>query len=268
MGFFNRLFGHKKEPPENDNEGDQPHEPPSAQRVAARALALSVVLYRASLEQDPRNKDFQKFHARLPEWIDGLGLASELEPQEASLVRAPLGRADERAAINASWRGEGLAVLAWALGRFQLPVYDQMADPRQSTASVGFSEEKLATLDTGVARELLAGAQLAPPGVIGVFTSHITVVGWRLRQFRLSPGPLDYVGLLRAYPNFKQHWLEHARFIDGDLVIGDQAIADAPSDYVATCEGSADERRIAAYWLAGDHPLYSHVDPSTILSSA
>jgi hypothetical protein len=270
MGVFDWLFGKKSESVEKveDAESDQPHDPPTAQRVAARAMVLGLVAYRASLEQSPGNAEFKRLHARLPEWIESLGLAAELEPQEAALLGAPLGRGDPRVVTNSGWRTEGLAVLGWAMSRFELPTYDFQADPRAATASVGFTEEKLAAMDIAEARELLRSATVASPPVIGVFSSHITVVGWRLRQFRLAPGRMDYVGLLRSYPKFKEHWLENARFIDGDLAIGDQAIADAPAEYVSTCEGSADERRIAAYWLQGDDPIYSRVDPSTLLSCA
>ena len=269
MGILNWLFGGKDNvPPTDDSDNDQPHDPPTAQRVAARALALALVAYRASLEQAPENPEFQRFRARLPEWIDALGLAAELEPAEAALLRAPLGRADRKVVTNSGWRTEGLAVLSWAMARFDLPGYDSLADPRAATASVGSSEEKLAAMDTAEARELLANAKLGSPGAIAFFASHITVVGWRLRQFRLAPGPMDYASYLRQHPAFKQHWLENDGIIDGDLALGEWAISSAPADFVATCEGSADERRIAAYWLQGDNPIYSKVDPSTLLTCA
>ena len=255
-------------PPAEDDERDQPQVPPTPQRVAARAMVLGLVLYRASIEQFRKDAAFKKLHALLPEWIDRLGLAAELEPQEDEMLRARLGRADPRVVTNAAWRSEGLAVLAWALNRFELPVYDQLADPRAATASVGFAEEKLAAMDTAAAKDLLLHAEIRPVPAIGMFASHITVVGWRLRQFGLQPGPMDYASYLRAYPNFKEHWLENVRIINGDLAIGDQAIADAPAEDVATCEGSAVERQIAAYWLQGDGPIYSEVDPSTLLSCA
>src|SRR6267142_7027931 len=187
MGMFDWLFGGKQQPPpEDESESAQPHVPPSAQRVAARAMALSTVLYRASIEQFPGDAAFKKLQSQLPDWIESLGLTAELEPQEADLLRTRLGRADPRVVTNSSWRSEGLAVLGWALGRFELPVYDQMADPRAATASVGFSEEKLASMDTAAAQDLLLQAKVGHPGAIGVFASHITVVGWRLRQFRLA----------------------------------------------------------------------------------
>src|SRR5712664_1013711 len=95
MGMFDWLFGGKQQPPpEDESESEQPHVPPSAQRVAARAMVLSTVLYRASIEQFPGDAAFNKLHAQLPDWIASLGLTAELEAQEAALLRARLGRAD------------------------------------------------------------------------------------------------------------------------------------------------------------------------------
>jgi hypothetical protein len=94
---------------------------PSAERVARRALVLSLMLYRASLEKFSDEEKYEALHRRLPEWVERLGLASELEKEEHDFLRVPLGKADESVVRNAGWRNEGLGVLAWALQRFDLP---------------------------------------------------------------------------------------------------------------------------------------------------
>jgi hypothetical protein len=83
----------------------------------------------------------------------------------------------------------------------------------------------------------------------------------------MYPGPWDLVGYLRRQASFREGWLEGLRIVDGDLAIGDQAIANAPAEKVQTCERVAEERQIAAYWLEGDDPVYSRVDPTTLLSA-
>jgi hypothetical protein len=140
-----------------------------------------------------------------------------------------------------------------------LPPYDQpIFPPDDVQQSVGF-------LSPSGEEDLRDAAVLRPSAEIDRFARQITVVSWRLRQFHLSPGRMDFVGDLRAHPNFKDIWLEHLRLIDGDLALGDKCIAAASEEEVRRCTSIAVERQIAAYWLQGDDPIYSQVNPATIL---
>jgi hypothetical protein len=152
--------------------------------------------------------------------------------------------------------------------------YDELTSPRKTVASVGLSDELLATGDTAPAKKLFRDAELPPAAEIDRFASHITIVNWRLRTYRLAKmagGPqntdksMDFVGYLRAHSSFKESWLKGLRLVGNDLAIGGKAIGDAPPDEVGRCESIAVERQIAAYWLQGDGPVYSKVDASTIL---
>src|SRR5262249_34991627 len=108
------------------------HPPPSARRVAARALALSAVVCRAYLEMsraDMPSESWEPQRAHLFARLQGLGIAPELEPPERAFLHVPVGGADPRLVTDAAWRGEGLAVLAWALNRFELPAHDEQAFP-------------------------------------------------------------------------------------------------------------------------------------------
>jgi hypothetical protein len=235
--------------------------PPPARRVAARAMVLAGVVGRAVLEMNREDlRDPDRIRQQPFPWLKGVGIARELEPRERDFLRKPIGRAD-RAVVNESiWRVEGLAVLAWALNRFTLPAYDEAVSPVPAQASVGFGSRE-------VARELLDSGSLRPSSEIERFATHATLVTWRLRQFRLSPGPWDFVGYLRRHASFREAWLEDLRIVDGDLALGAQSIANAPAEKVQHCERIALERHIAAYWLQGDDPTYSKVDPTTLLSA-
>jgi tetratricopeptide (TPR) repeat protein len=273
--------------------------PPSAQRVAARALVLSAVIYRAEMESD-RFGDAESWRKQLLRWVDALDLGLELEPGERDLLHAPVGVADKQAIVNAYWRASGLGVLAWALHRIELPAYDQNVDLPRAVARLGFSEEFLSAMDTTRARDLVQMAGLRPAEDINHFASHITIVSWRLRQFQLDPdrmapsiefdvqgakpvpietsptlrkhiGPgigerMDFVAYLRQHPRFKEEWLNGLRLIDRDLAIGDTTLAEASVEEVQRCTSNAVECQIAAYWLQGDDRTYSNVNPSTLLS--
>ena len=112
-------------------------DPPSAQRVVARAMVLAMLDFRAEMEQWPRAKTDRGLHACLTEAVDRLDLSSEMEPTERDFVRSPLGRAHEAVSVASSWRVEGLAVLAWSLKRFELPPHDTMVPPLAVRAGSG-----------------------------------------------------------------------------------------------------------------------------------
>jgi hypothetical protein len=205
-----------------------------------------------------------------------------------------VGQADEQVFLNAIWRAEGLGVLAWALGRFELPAYDRLVEADAAQQAVGF-------LEPDRDRDLRKVAALRPDSEIARLSSHVTVVSWRIRQFRIDParaaasvafqvggprpvpvagssamqqntGPgigtvMDFAGYLRAHPRFQEYWLTGLRLVDGDLAIGSKSIAAADPGDVKTCASIAVERQIAAYWLQGTEPTYSKVDASTLLSS-
>jgi hypothetical protein len=255
---------------------------PTARRVAARATVLSAVAYRAELEREYGvgiHEHAEGRRALLP-WLARSGLLSELEADERRFLETPAGGVVEQAAVDFSWRAEGLGVLTWALGRFELPPYDQVTDLAAALQGAGFLEP----VEEPDPRE---SAVLRPDPEIGRFSTHATIVAWRLRQFRIKRDsevfqqsteafgrgrsgvgePMDFVAFLRSYPNFKGRWLEDLRLIDGDLAIGETGIAGASPDDVARCASIARERQLAAYWLEGDDVTYSHVNPMTVLSA-
>ena len=45
------------------------------------------------------------------------------------LLKTPLGKLAKKDGVDTDWRTEGLAVLAWALGKYELPNYETQAGP-------------------------------------------------------------------------------------------------------------------------------------------
>jgi hypothetical protein len=111
---------------------------PTADRVARRALALAAVVCRSGIEPEADNPEVEEFRSGLLEWLSAVGVADELEPEERAILEAPAGTLSPQESINASWRGEGLVVLAWALGRYELPSYDLIADSPDAARTLGF----------------------------------------------------------------------------------------------------------------------------------
>jgi hypothetical protein len=227
-------------------------------------MVLAAVVFRAYVEMNLKDlpaDSLKPGRDHVFAWLKGLGATAEMERQERAFLYAPFGRADPVLVTNAAWRGEGLAVLAWALNRFALPVYDEQAfppDPAQE--AVGF-------IKPDVAREVLESASLRSPDDIERYATHATLVTWRFRTFRMYPGPWDFEAYLHRHAAFRDSWLDGLRILDGDLAVGDQPIAQAPAEKVQNCERMAVERQIAAYWLEGDDAVYSKVDPTTLLTA-
>lgn len=280
MGMRDWLFGKKDKEPKQHHESSSVHDPPTARRVAERAHVLATVICRAFLEiQRDTIEDAEGLRGNLLAWLASLDISAELEPHELALLQSTVGHADEKATINASWRGEGLAVLAWALRCFELPAYDVSVFPPDPV------QERIGFMNAATATALLDGATLRGSEEISRFASHMTIVNWRLRQFGLSRGSalyraninalhpfghgvgerMDFVGYLSVHPAFKDYWLHGLRFVEKDLAIGNSGIADASPEEVQRCTSIANERQIAAYWLRGDHLTYSKVDPATLL---
>jgi hypothetical protein len=201
MGFFDRLLGSKRAPLRgSDARSDGPpnppgHEPaekpsPSPQRILARARVLAAMVARATLEREIAQGEYtarenERIRRNLVRWIKKSGLNPELEAQEYEFLATPVSRACERDVIDAEWRSEGLAVLMWALQRFELPPYDQGGTEDLAVERIGF-------LSSVAQADRSEPPRLRPAQEMDRFRSHITIVSWRLTQFRVSREHLLY----------------------------------------------------------------------------
>jgi len=239
--------------PAKAEEAEEPI-PPTPERVARRALVMSAVVCRAFLERDAGNEEVEELRKRLDRWLRDLGIADELEEWEAELLRKPLGALQSRESIDASWLSEGLAVLAWAMGRYELPGYDESVDPQDVTGSLLFLQDE--------ARELLRVPRLRPAAEIEAFQNTVFSLHWRLRQYQLAPAPMNFEEFART-AWFGPLSLDGLRLAENDLAIGALPISVAPEAELSHCHSVAQERHRAANWLMGHDEVYSQVDTST-----
>jgi hypothetical protein len=198
-------------------------QPPTAARVARRALVLTAIGSRACLEEeDPSEEWVQRSHGDTLAWVDAIDIGDEIEPDEWEVLQRPPGRLEQRAMIDSTWRLEGLAVLAWALGRFDMPAYDQLVAAQDLVYALGF-------LNVELAREILANAHLRPPAELEICCKQMLGLHWRLRDYTLRPQAMDF----RAFAQncwFGTFDLGPFRLINDDLALGDHPIHDAPED--------------------------------------
>ncbi|HIP47338.1 MAG TPA: DUF4272 domain-containing protein [Campylobacterales bacterium] len=118
---------------------------PSAERVAKRAMVLSALVCRGFIEVESP-ADVEELRASLLPWLDMLGAREEMEKDELIALTAPLGGLDAQAQINLAWAVEGLAVLAWAMQRYELHADDTLAEPQSITNTMIFLHESAKAL--------------------------------------------------------------------------------------------------------------------------
>jgi hypothetical protein len=245
---------------DEDEDEDDETPPPAAARVARRAVVLTAVSARGVIERDFRYngdsvEDARRKLATVIGWLDQLGLDDELEPEERRVLEAQPGELELQDAINALWRVEGLAVLAWALRLSELPRYDQVADIDALWPAIGF-------LDADRARALLDRPELRPADELDGFGDQMLGYHWRLRDYGLRPQAMDY----RAFAAncwFGSFDLSPFELIDGDLAIAGQRIDRCDRQALGTASSIAQERHLAINWLRGGDEVYSETDTST-----
>ncbi|MEM7248773.1 MAG: DUF4272 domain-containing protein [Acidobacteriota bacterium] len=225
--------------------------PPTAERVQRRALALSAMVCRGFLEQDAGAQEAEAFRGRLLDWLRQHGVADELEPSELAFLDAELGSADPQAVVNATWRAEGVGVLAWALGRFELTPHDVPLDPKAAADAVGFLAEAIEPEP-----RLRASDELTTQSEI-LFATH-----WRIRDHSLNRGSLDFAEFARTCW-FGPLVITGLPLAEGDLAVGGRSIAKAEPQQVGFCLSMALERHQAIRWVLGWSELYSEIDTST-----
>jgi hypothetical protein len=231
---------------------DEELPPPSPERVAARALVMSTVTCRGFIEAEGRQA--REFWARVSSWFGSLGLDSEIEPWERAVLETPLGRLKEKQLLDAQWQCEGLAVIAWALGCYDLPPYDQEAEASEAGNGLGFLEPRDKTV--------LAQPSLRPRSEIVQLKESLFSIHWRIREYLLRPASLDFAEFADT-AWFGPLSLERVRLIDGDLALGEAPIFNYTPEEIQIYHSIVQERHRAANWLSGESLIYSETDMST-----
>ena len=224
--------------------------PPAADQVRRRAWALAAVAERGLIETAA--DDGEGRIERLRRWVELSGFRTELAADERALIDAAPGAIPGRQVVDAIWRSEGLAVLAWALGGIDLPPHDQPVDVAAVAAAIGFLAEPR------VADE----ATLRPPDELDRLRRRQLAIHWRLRQHRLAPAAVDLVRLSQA--DFLGGFdLFGVALAERDLAIGGVPISRADPERIRAATSIALERHHASNWLRGDDADYGAIATPT-----
>jgi hypothetical protein len=233
---------------------DLPLNPPDANRVAARALVLSAVSFRGLVERDAHHPEAEERRQKVVDWLDSIGVADEMEPAEVALLSTPLGRLDQKATMNATWKSEGMVVLAWALNHAKLPPAHAECEPSDIANGIGFLAERSNTP--------VHSPRMRDWSEIELWAETYLTLHWRLRRFSLKPEPMDYVQFVS-----KCTWgplrLDCVETLDSDLAIHGARIDKVEASVFRRTLSVTQERHQAFNWLLGIEPVYSQVTTDT-----
>jgi len=209
------------------------------------------VVFRSFIDDETPDPEIQGYRRSLRPWLVEVGAAPELEPWEDRVVSQALGRLDARTKIEGTWACEGLAVLAWALRRFELPRHDLSVEPTEVTAALEFMQP--------AATELAGKVTSRSWDDIRTRAKTALTVHWRIQKFLDEPVAADLVHLSKT-SWYGQFSLEGVALAKSDLAIGGVPISRASAEAVHAAASIALERHRAFNWLMGYEGTYSSVD--------
>ena len=240
--------------PGGEVDEDEEIEAPDATRVARRALVLAAMSGRALTEKDPGD-DIEGFRRDLWQWVCDVGLETELEAHERTLLSCMKGL-EQQATLDAVWMVEGLGVLAWALRLVDLPPYDTLVTPMDLWKALRLLKKPQDVLALVAAAELRGEEELQAMG------THQLAFNWRMRDFSIRPQAMDFVAFSKNCW-FGSFPLDGFEIADGDLSLGGVEISEADEETRSSASSSSVERHRAINWLRGYAVLYSETDTAT-----
>jgi hypothetical protein len=238
--------------PRNLNASDE--QPQTPINVARRALILSGVVCRASLESCPDKTLREGTLQRVNEGFDRLELWPHLEPTEERIIRANYGTMDKRLAIRGQWFVEGLAILGWALGLGEFPRHDQTVDPFEVTGNLGFLDPS--------AEDLLKSPKLRPLRELKAarewyYDAHCTIRGFLNHggDGHLAEWIDDFPAILDVKPQ--------SVMVDRILAVDGRPLHEISRGRVQECEWVIGERHRGTIWLVGEYPSFTELPVDT-----
>ena len=219
--------------------------PPAWQRVLKRVHVLSVVAVTGEIAK--LHPQEQQAADRMLQELQDAASWDGAEQEERALLQTPVRRWTRQQAVDATWRYEGLAVLAWWIGRLRtLPPVDQQIDAGVLVDSV--------TPYADVVAPLVASPYA--PQELELLATQLLTAHWRLREFQLLPSPLDLPAVVRQ-ATFAPLTTEGLPLAEDDLAVGGEPLSRADDELVQLTRSTAAERRLAVAWLRGEEELYS-----------
>jgi hypothetical protein len=137
---------------------------------------------------------------------------------------------------------EAVVVLAWSLGKTDLPGFEEQCDPAGAANSLGF----LQPIDGTVLRE----PELRSAEDLHEYNEFIYNLHWRVRDFSLNKRGYDFESLARKA--WGEPVLRHGLVLsERDICVGGVPISRAADQDWRTLASITRERHRASNWLIG-----------------
>ena len=213
------------------------------------ALGQCYLACRAMIDGDP-DPEAQAMADRILAFTREAGIYETYEPAEIRLLQAPFGSLPRPERVALSWAVEGVAVMAWALGKAPLPPFDIKTQGAPIGCALGLFEHGGA--------ESLREAKLRNPAEIQMCALSYTVLSWRLAQYLENREKLDFAARLKE-PDGPHMIVDGINLQDGDLAIDGMPLHQLDEDRLVEVCTIVRERHKAFRWLLGYEKNYAAV---------
>lgn len=220
-----------------------------AKCVYSMALGQCYLACRAMIDGDP-DPEAQAMADRILAFTREAGIYETYEPAEIRLLQAPFGSLPRPERVALSWAVEGVAVMAWALGKAPLPPFDIRTQGAPIGCALGLFEHG--------SPEFLQEAKLRSPAEIQMCALSYTVLSWRLAQYIENRARLDFAARLKE-PDGPHMIVDGINLQDGDLAIDGMPIDQVDEDRLVEVCSIVRERHKAFRWLLGYEKSYAAV---------
>jgi hypothetical protein len=182
-------------------------------------------------------------------FVNGVGITDEFLPGETRLLNAPFGTLTDFERVETSWLVEGMLVLAWAIGKAELPKFGTKCNA--ASVSIGLGMFRPGT------KERLTQAVLRDPGEIEAAALSYLALNWRIGKFIADPREkLDFVASLKD-PNSPHLVVDGVELVDGDMAIDGLPLPKVKRDRFGEVFTIVRQRFNAFKWLQGYATQYA-----------
>jgi Domain of unknown function (DUF4272) len=221
--------------------------PHLAGNVYSMALGQCYLACRAMIDGDP-DPDALELAGQILPLTQETGIYQTYEPAELRLLNAPWGSLPRRERVALGWAVEGVAVMAWALGKAPLPPFDTRCEGAPVGSALGLFQHE--------SPEILRAVTLRDRSEIERYALTYEVISWRLQQFLETRQRIDLASRLKS-PTIPHSVIDNLALLDGDLAVDRAPLVEISEERLSEVSSIVRERHKAFRWLLGYEKNYA-----------